>query len=55
MCQTKARIQTLALLIDLIYNSIIDSTGHTLSCTLIIIIIIMMIITTIITIIKTRT
>ena len=33
MRQTRARIQTLALLIDLIYNSIIDGTGHTLSCT----------------------
>ena len=33
MRQTRARIQTLALLLDLIYNSIIDGTGHTLSCT----------------------
>lgn len=33
MRQTTACIQILALLIDLIYNSIIDGTGHTLSCT----------------------
>ena len=33
MRQTRACIQTLALLLDLIYNSIIDGTGHTLSCT----------------------
>ena len=33
MRQNRACIQTLALLLDLIYNSIIDGTGHTLSCT----------------------